>query len=135
MTWKRNDKYPPVRTRTNQQRHILLEQHRDDLAQINAPKGQYGIVVKRGLDFIIHKAQAQYHLFIDAPSTDMQPVKCVVLLHDITNMFNEISRDTCQLYLLSTLELQHMVPYIDQIFKEANRCWYKIDKGTYRHFQ
>jgi hypothetical protein len=114
---------------------ILLEHHRNDIARLYAPDGQYGIAVKGGLEFIVHKAQAQYHLFIDTPNQHKQPVSRVLLLLDITNMFNEISRDACRLLLSSTPELQDMVPYFDQICKEPNRCWYKTDTGTYRHFK
>ena len=59
----------------------------------------------------------------------MQWVTYILLLLDITNMFNEISQDTCWLLLLSTLGLKHMVPYFGQICKELNRCWYKTDIG------
>ena len=114
---------------------ILLQHHRDDIAQLYAPDGQYGIAVKGGLEFIVHKAQAQYHLFIDTPHKQKQPVSRVLLLLDITNMFNEISRDACRLLLSSTPELKDLVPYFDQIYKEPNKCWYKTDTGTYRHFQ
>ena len=114
---------------------ILLQHHRDDIAELCAPDGQYGIAIKGGLEFLVHKAQAQYHLFIDSPNQHMKPLLRALLLLDITNMFNELSRDACRLLLLSTPELHDLVPYFDQIYKEPNRCWYKTDKGTYRHFK
>jgi hypothetical protein len=64
-----------------------------------------------------------------------EPVSRVLLLLDITNMFNEISRDACRLLLLATPELKDMVPHFDQTCKEPNRCWHKTDKGACRHFQ
>jgi hypothetical protein len=113
----------------------LLEHHRNDIAELYAPDGQCGIAIKGGLEFIVHKAQAQYHLFIDKPNKQKEPASRVLLLLDITNMFNEISRDACRLLLLARPELKDTVPYFDQMCKEPNRCWYKTDKGTYRHFQ
>jgi hypothetical protein len=38
---------------------ILMAHFRNDISKINTPDGQYGIAVKGGLEFIIHKAQAQ----------------------------------------------------------------------------
>jgi hypothetical protein len=113
----------------------LLEHHRNDIAELCAPDGQYGIAIKGGLEFIVHKAQAQCHLFIDKPNKQKEPASRVLLLLDITNMFNEISRDACRLLLLATPELKDMVPCFDQMHKEPNRCWCKTDKGTHRHFQ
>jgi septal ring-binding cell division protein DamX len=43
----------------------LLEHHRNDIAELHAPDGQCNIAIKGGLEFIVHKAQAQCHLFID----------------------------------------------------------------------
>jgi hypothetical protein len=113
----------------------LLEHHRNDIAQLCAPDGQYGIAIKGGLEFIVHKAQAQCHLFIDKPNKQKEPASRVLLLSDITNMFDEISRDPCRLLLLATPELKDMVPHFDQTCKEPNRCWCKTDKGAHRHFQ
>jgi hypothetical protein len=113
----------------------LLEHHRNDIAELHAPDGQHGIAIKGGLEFIVHKAQAQCHLFIDRPNKQKEPVSRVPLLLDVTNMFNEISRDACRLLSLATPELKDMAPCFDQTHKEPNRCWCKTDKGTCRHFQ
>jgi hypothetical protein len=114
---------------------MLLEHHRNDIAQLHAPDGQHGIAIKGGLEFIVHKAQAQCHLFLDKPNKQKEPASRVPLLLDITNMFDEISRDACRLLLLATPELKDMVPCFDQTCKEPNRCWCKTDKGACRHFQ
>jgi hypothetical protein len=113
----------------------LLEHHRNDIAQFCAPDGQHGIATKGGLEFIVHKAQAQCLLFVDKPNKQKEPVSRVPLLLDITNMFNEISRDACRLLLLATPELKDIVPHFDQTCKEPNRCWHNTDKGACRHFQ
>jgi hypothetical protein len=105
------------------------------MAQLHAPDGQHGIAIKGGLEFIVHKAQAQCHLFIDKPNKQKEPVSRVPLLLDITNMFNENSREACGLLLLATPELKDMVPHFDQMHKEPNRCWCKTDEGACRHFQ
>jgi hypothetical protein len=114
---------------------MSLEHHRNDIAQLHAPDGQSGIAIKGGLEFIVHKAQAQCHLFVNKPNKQKEPASCVLLLSDITNMFNEISRDACRLLSLATPELKDMVPCSDQTHKEPNRCWHKTDKGACRHFQ
>jgi hypothetical protein len=113
----------------------LLEHHRNDIAQLCAPDGQCGIAIKGGLEFIVHEAQAQCHLFVDKPNKQKEPASRVPLLSDITNMFNEISRDACRLLLLATPELKDVVPCFDQTHKEPNQCWHKTDKGAHRHFQ
>jgi hypothetical protein len=115
----------------------LPEHHRNDIAQLCAHDGQCGIAIKGGLEFIVHKAQAQCHLFIDKPNKQKEPASRVpLLLLDITNMFNEISRDACRLLLLATPELKDVVPHFGQMHKEPNRCsWCKTDEGACRHFQ
>jgi hypothetical protein len=112
----------------------LLEHHRNDITQLCAPDGQHGIAIKGGLEFV-HKAQAKFHLFVDKPNKQKEPVSRVPPLSDITNMFNEFSRDACRLLLLATPELKNVVPCFDQTCKEPNRCWCKTDEGACQHFQ
>ncbi len=99
---------------------MLPEHHRNDIAQFCAPDGQHGIAIKGGLEFIVHKAQAQCHLFIHKPNKQKEPASRVLLLSDITNAFDEISRDARRLLLRATPELKDVVPHFDQTRKEPN---------------
>jgi hypothetical protein len=71
---------------------------------------------------------------ISTPSKPTRTTRALILL-DITNMFNEISRDACRLQLHPYPLLRPMLPYFDLIYAFPNIYWYEPHTGQHRKFE
>jgi hypothetical protein len=77
-----------------------------DAAEHLLEQGQFGIGIPSGLDFIIHSTMAdvQRHLDPTAPTRAM-------LLIDIVNMFNAVSREACRSVLKKHEKFNALIPF------------------------
>jgi hypothetical protein len=90
-----------------------------------------GIAIPGGLDFICHTTQAQLQLFMPTPQQSQR----ALLMLDITNMFNAVSRDACRHILQTNPALQPLLPFFDLLYSVPNTCWYRTPDQTHNSFQ
>jgi hypothetical protein len=100
-----------------------------DAAQFLLPQGQQGIGIPSGLDFVIHSTMAdlEQHLSINAPTW-------ALLLLDIVNMFNTVSRKACHSVLVAHDKFSTLIPFFDIIYSVNNPCWHRQPDGTFATF-
>jgi hypothetical protein len=93
-------------------------------------QGQFGIAIQGGIDFLLHSAQAQVYQYIDRPMESKLPPHRALLLLDIVNMFNEVSRDAARSILSKQPHFQALLPYFDLMYGSANRCYFTTPDGS-----
>jgi hypothetical protein len=118
------DKIRPIGIGTTLRRitaATLMTKYGSTFSETLAPHGQLGIAISGGLDFICHSTQAQLQTFMPSPN---QSSRALVML-DIENMFNAISRQACRYQLTNHPILQELVPFFDLLYANPNTCWHK----------
>ena len=98
-----------------------------DFATYLIPNGQFGIACPGSLNFIYHTMQAQMELLLADPDHNSH----ALLLLDIVNMFNAVSRDACRMTLASHPVFSALLPFFDLLYMEANQCWVRMTDGSY----
>jgi hypothetical protein len=93
-------------------------------------QGQFGIAIPGGIDFLLHSAQAQLYQYIDRPIMANKSPHRALLLLDIVNMFNEVSRNAARKILSTQPHFQALLPYFDLMYGSANRCYFTTPEGT-----
>jgi hypothetical protein len=106
----------------------------DDFASLLLPYGQFGVAVSGGIDFMFHLATAQFDNFITKPLQADKPPTRALLLLDIVNMFNQLSRDAARDALESEPILHSILPYFDLMYSSANYCYFSRPDGTLDYF-
>jgi hypothetical protein len=101
-----------------------------DAAEFLLPQGQFGIGIPSGLDFIIHSTMAdlERHLNPTAPTR-------ALLMLDIVNMFNAVSREACRSVLETNDKFSALIPFFDMLYSNNNLCWYRKPDGTFDTFE
>ena len=106
----------------------------DDFASLLLPFGQFGVAVSGGIDFMSHLATAQFDNFIAKPlKAGKAPTRALLLL-DIINMFNQLSRDAARDALAAEPTLHSILPYFDLMYSTANYCYFTRPDGTLDYF-
>jgi hypothetical protein len=101
-----------------------------DAAKFLLPQGQFGIGIPSGSDFIMHSTMAdpERHLNTTAPTRAM-------LLSDIVNMFNAVSREACCSVLASHIIFSTLLPLFEILCSKNNKCWCRKPDGTFSSFE
>jgi hypothetical protein len=107
-----------------------MTQFSSSFAETLAPHGQLGISISGGLDFICHSTQAQLSTFMP----NLQQSSRALLLLDIVNMFNAVSRQACRFQLMQFPALQPLLPFFDLLYSNPNTCWHKSPQTHFAHF-
>eukprot|EP00797_Seminavis_robusta_P007318 Sro14_g010511.1 (364) ;mRNA; f:70576-71733 len=89
----------------------------------------FAIAVKGGLDFMVDVARTQLHRFVSCPD----PSRALLLL-DIKNMFNEVSRVAVRDFLVESPEFSCLVPLYDLLYSTPNKCHYFDDNNDLQYF-
>jgi hypothetical protein len=63
----------------------------------------------------------------------LAPTRALLML-DITNMFNAVSRDACRSVLERNDKFQPLLPLFDMLYSKPNLCWYRKPDGTFATF-
>jgi hypothetical protein len=93
-------------------------------------EGQFGVAIPGGINFLLHTSQAQLFQYIDRPLEAGTCPHRALLLLDIVNMFNEVSRDSARKALEQTNHFHALLPYFDLMYGAANRCYFTTPDGT-----
>ncbi|MGH7974035.1 MAG: hypothetical protein ACREBR_00815 [bacterium] len=104
--------------------------HRNYIAEKLAPF-QFGIGVPGGLDFVAISTSLLLDKYVTRSIDEARtnpPTRALVLL-DLENMFNSVSRKCSRDELLETLP--HLVRYFDLLHEQATKCWYLKPDGTW----
>jgi hypothetical protein len=83
----------------------FMELYGPTFAKFLLPQGQFGIALKGGLQLMVDTARTQLHRYIDTP----QPTRALLLL-DMANMFNCVSRRPCKIHSKSTPNSKRVSP-------------------------
>lgn len=102
---------------------------RDTFAQHFVPAGQYGVRLSGGIVFALHTTTLQIERYVEQPN----PSRALLML-DITNMFNAVSRDACRHELTKHPSLQPLLPLFDLLYARSNHCKYHDPLGQSAHF-
>ncbi len=95
---------------------------------------QFGIGIPGGIDFTIHSTTALCDKFLDRNPEQIRdgnlPTRALLLI-DLQNFFNSVSRDELR-DLLEKYDLHYLLPIYDLLFYLApNKCWYIKPDGTW----
>ena len=91
--------------------------------------GQYGIQIPGGVDFVAQTTASTVRRFIDRQDNTINnepsppPSRSLVLL-DLTNMFNNVSRTEARKILLSKPATTPLVPLLDLLTNQPCHSWY-----------
>ncbi|MGH7954925.1 MAG: hypothetical protein ACREOZ_03100, partial [Gloeomargaritales cyanobacterium] len=104
--------------------------HRPYIAEKLAPF-QFGIGVPGGLDFVALSTSLRVDKYVARSIDEVKtkpPTRTLVLL-DLENMFNSVSRKCSRDQLLETFP--HLVRYFDLLHEQASKCWYLNPDGLW----
>ena len=101
----------------------------NQIVQYLLPDGQFGIAVPGGTDFVIHLTQSLSNQFLSNPSNSTR----VILLLDLVNMFNKVSRLACHDVLSTTTSLAPIICYFDLLYSLNNTCWIRTPTHQWTH--
>jgi hypothetical protein len=105
-----------------------------EFSKILITEGQFGVAVKGGIEYLIHTAQAQFDQYITQPSANgASPDRALIIL-DIVNMFNSVSRDAAREFLQEHQQFHCILPYFDLMYANSNRCYFLTPTGTLDFF-
>ena len=107
----------------------IMEAFSHNFATLLLPVGQFGIAIKGGLDYMLHTARSNISRFIDL----LVPTR-VLLLLDIRNMFNSVSRVAIRDVLQTYPDLQPILPFFDLLYGQPTKCYYYDSNGNTSFF-
>jgi hypothetical protein len=90
--------------------------------------------VRGGLDYIIHTALAQYDTSIADRLSQSLPHSHACLLLDLTNCWNQVSREAALEELHSNPCLHILLPYFELMYQPPNLCYFYTPDGTVQSF-
>ena len=108
----------------------IMEHFGSQFAAFLLPVGQFGIALKGGLDLILHMTRAN----IDRYLNRRQHPSRLLLLLDITNMFNSCSRASVRDLLADHPAFQPLLPFFDFLYGGPNKCYFFDNQGNVDHF-
>lgn len=108
----------------------IMEVYSTAFATYLLPLGQFGIALQGGMQLAIDSARAQLHRYIDSPPA---PTRALLLL-DLRNMFNCVSRQAIRDTLLDHTPFNPLVPFVDLLYSQPNTCYYRDSEGNLGHF-
>ena len=94
----------------------------------------YAVGVKGGTNFIYHTIRCEIEKYVRRTPAEIAhnpPTRCVVSL-DISNMFNEISREKAMDII--TKHFPHLKEYTNLLIGEPTQCWYLQPDGKWKFF-
>jgi hypothetical protein len=94
----------------------------------------FAIGVKGGTNFIYHTLTNEIEHYIHRPKSNIKktpPTRCLISL-DITNMFNEVSRQKA-MEIIDT-HFKHLSPYTKLLLQDPTQCWYLLPDGNWSFF-
>ena len=100
--------------------------------------GQYGIQIPGGVDVVAQTTAAAVRKFITRQNdtkdtTSNQPPTRSLLLLDLTNMFNNVSRTEARRILLSDDATKPLVPIFDLLTSKPCKSWYFDENKKPQH--
>jgi hypothetical protein len=95
-----------------------------DSAKHLLKQGQFGIGIPSGLDLIIHSTMADVERHLNP----------TMLLLDIVNMFDAVSREACRSVLENHKKCNALIPFFDILYSTDNVCWHRTPEGTLSAF-
>ena len=107
----------------------LMEHFRAQLATYMLPFGQFAIALKGGLQCMVDSIRAQVHRTVSGPNQTR-----VLLLLDIKNMFNSVSRAAVRDFLATHPDFKTMLPFYDLLYGQPNKCFYFDDQDELQYF-
>ena len=107
----------------------IMTLHSETFARILLPQGQFGIAIKGGLQFIVDSIRTLIHRYIST----LNPTRILLLL-DIINMFNSISRKAARDELIKYPELHCLIPFVDLLYDQPNICYFWDAHGNLDSF-
>lgn len=113
---------------------IIMRHMSHDFASYLTPQGQLGVGIRGGLDTLVHLTQVMLDKYITSLQKQGKSPTHALLLLDITNMFNAVSRESARATLLKHPAFRKLVPFFDLLYSEPNRCWYRRPNGTWTFF-
>jgi hypothetical protein len=108
---------------------LIMTIFHNEIVQYLLPDGQFGIAVPGGTDYVIHSTQSLIDQFLSDPTNSSR----VILLLDLINMFNEVSRLACHDVLFTTISLAPIIRYFDLLYSHDNTCWIRTPTREWTH--
>ena len=112
----------------------VLKHASSDFAAYLLPQGQLGVGIPGGIDTIVHLTRSAVESNIAALQAAGQSPTHALLLLDIVNMFNSVSRESCRFVLNRHPTLRRLLPLFDMLYDCANICWYRAENGSWSSF-
>ena len=109
---------------------VALQTLQPHIQQLLVPLGQFGINLPGGIDFTIHTTLLEIEKYLPHHANSQR----ALLLLDIHNMFNAVSRHAARHELMQHQYLCALVPFFDYLYDHDNTVWYKTPLGTYNSF-
>ena len=103
------------------------------LASYLLPFGQFAIAIRGGLQFMVDSIRTQIHRYLPTTANPHLASR-VLLLLDIRNMFNEVSRAAVRDFLFDSPEFSCLLPFYDLCYGDPNRCYYFSSTGSLDFF-
>ena len=113
---------------------VSLAHLSDDFAAHLLPGGQLGVGVHGGLDTIVQLSRAMLESYITRPLSAGLPPSHAMLLLDLTNMFNAVSRESARSALADHDTFRSLLPLFDLLYDTANACWYRTPDSDWSVF-
>ena len=95
----------------------------------------FAIGVKGGTNFIYHTVTYEIEKYINRKEHEIEinpPTRCLISL-DISNMFNEISRQKAMEII--NIHFPHLSNYTNLLLQDPTHCWYLLPNGGWQFFE
>ena len=95
----------------------------------------FAIGVKGGTNFIYHTVTYEIEKYINRKEQEIEinpPTRCLISL-DISNMFNEISRQKAMEII--NIHFPHLSNYTNLLLQDPTHCWYLLPNGGWQFFE
>ena len=113
---------------------ISLAHLTNDFAAHLLPGGQLGVGIHGGIETIVHLSRTMLEQYISRPLAAGTAPSHAMLLLDIVNMFNSISRESVRHELARNPPFSCLLPLSDLLYDDANACWFLTPDSMWSSF-
>ena len=110
---------------------IVAKEERPNFAATTVKYGNLGVGVRGGNAFVVHTLTLQCQKYVFRTPEEIAagnlPTRCLVVF-DIVNMFNRISRRACRRQLQR--HFPHLLPLFDALYRKANKVYIRREDRT-----